>query len=109
MTAGDERPLVRRGDDLARLERRHGRPEADDAAGSYDNDVDVVSGGKLKEGVVPADETRARRELPKGSLCDGNRCGTGRRHLFGQKIRVPPSGQGDDVEIVRQPTENVQD
>ena len=55
VAAGDERLLVGGRDDLAGLERRKDGPEADDAAGRDDDEVDVVADGD------PRPAHRARR------------------------------------------------
>ncbi len=61
VAAGDERLLVGRSDDLARCERRDDRSEADDAARSDDDEVDVIAGRQRRQGVVAVVERRPGR------------------------------------------------
>ena len=110
VAAGDEGLLVGRGDDLAGAQGGEDGPEADDAAGADDHEVDVVTRGQLDEGIRPADAFRAGRKVQAGRAWLGGE-GDGRRpqalSLLGEERRVGAGGQGHHPEGVRQRGQDV--
>ena len=84
----DERLLVGCRDDLAGAQGGEHRPEADDAAGRDDDEVDVVTGRERLERIRPADAFRAGRQVQAArpgvvGQCDRRRPEA--RGLFGEQ------------------------
>ena len=101
VAARDERLLVGGGDDLAGSQGREDRPEADDAAGPDDDEVDVVADRQRLEGVGAADALgaggRSIAARPAGSArATARRTQAGR--LLGERRGIGPGGQRDDLE-----------
>ena len=63
MAAGDERLLVGRRDDLARLQRGDDGPQADDTARADYDEVDVRAGRQRRQCIVTTEQFRSSRQI----------------------------------------------
>ena len=101
MAARDERLLVGRRDDLARAQRGQHRPQADDAAGGHDHEVDIVAGREAGQGVRIPVQRHARGRVQVRHRGRIRECGdqwSAGGHLGGERLDVTAGGQADDPE-----------
>ena len=110
MAARDERLLVGRGHNLARLQGGENRAQGDHAAGGNHNEIHV---GPRREGLQSlgaADKLRAGREFqPRGCVRvgQGDRGGPEQPSLFLEDAGLRGGGEGHNPEVGRIPGENV--